>query len=59
VPKGLRDALAMGGRLVGARIIEGAARLLRVQHTGEGILVEERRETLKLPPLAAGAARAL
>jgi protein-L-isoaspartate(D-aspartate) O-methyltransferase len=59
VPKGLIDALATGGRLVGARRIEGVARLVRVVRTGEGILSEERRETLKLPPLATGAARAL
>ena len=59
VPKGLRDALAMGGRLVGARLIDGVPRLFRIQRTGEGLLAEERREVLKLPPLAAGAARAL
>ncbi len=59
LPSGLLASLATGGRLVGARLAQGQARLVRVERTGEGTLIEERGGPLRLPPLVPGAAQAL
>jgi protein-L-isoaspartate(D-aspartate) O-methyltransferase len=58
-PAGLVASLGVGGRLVGATTGGEGARLLVIDKTSEGALTQVRPDPLRLPPLVAGAARAL
>lgn len=59
LPPSLVSALAAGGSLVVAKRVDGIPRLLRVTRTGDAAFAEESRESLRLPPLVAGVAKAL
>jgi len=58
-PPTLTNALAAGGRLVGARVAGGELKLMRIERGPDGTLNEELGGLLRLPPLAAGVAKAL
>ena len=58
-PSALTARLAPGGRLVGARTIDGRQQLLRMTRAADGTLTEELGVAIRLPPLAHGVAKAL
>jgi protein-L-isoaspartate(D-aspartate) O-methyltransferase len=59
VPAAVASLLAPGGRLVGARTIDGVPRLLRIDRLAGGELRQELGAALRLSPLVAGTASAL
>jgi protein-L-isoaspartate(D-aspartate) O-methyltransferase len=59
LPSSLTARLAPGGRLVGARTIDGRQQLLRMTRAADGTLTEELGVAIRLPPLAHGVAKAL
>ena len=59
VPEALLARLDTDGRLVGALRVEGAARLVTVTRTAESGFDHALGAPIRLPPLAAGLARAL
>ncbi|MDJ1157128.1 protein-L-isoaspartate O-methyltransferase [Chelatococcus sp. SYSU_G07232] len=59
LPKGVLAALPPGGRMVAARIIGDQPRLVSIERTAEGELVEHQKGIIRLPPLVEGTARAL
>ncbi|MBS7695705.1 MULTISPECIES: protein-L-isoaspartate O-methyltransferase [unclassified Chelatococcus] len=58
-PPSLTARLAPGGRLIGARTVDGRQQLLRITRGAEDTLTEELGVAIRLPPLAHGAAKAL
>jgi protein-L-isoaspartate(D-aspartate) O-methyltransferase len=59
IPTKVTSVLAPGGRLVGALAIDGPPRLVRVDRTPDGELLQETGGGLRLSPLVAGVAKSL
>lgn len=58
-PAALTETLAPGGRLVGARLVEGQLQLMRITRDADGTFTENLGSAIRLPPLVPGVAKAL